>query len=105
MCLTTLLSFALSILLLIYNYLRLQILSHPQMRGTLARGLGLDVHWHVNVRDVCGLLFLAVCTTARTDVDVHPAAEFLGVSFSSCSGCADRKPPADFIHLTFLMHH
>jgi len=83
-CLITLLayaSFALSILLLIYNYLRLQILSHPRMRGVLARGFGLDVHWRAFVHDVCGLLFSVVCTAARTDVDAHPVAEFLGASF------------------------
>ncbi|KAI0044365.1 hypothetical protein FA95DRAFT_1583773 [Auriscalpium vulgare] len=105
--LTVIVTFAVSMLLLGYNFLRLQLLAAPLLRGKaareltwaewaeqatprglLARLLGLDEQWRAFVADVCAPLFSAVCTAAREDVDAHPAEEFL-----------------DFIWLTFLTHH
>ncbi|KAI0063114.1 hypothetical protein BV25DRAFT_1824661 [Artomyces pyxidatus] len=101
------LTFTLSLIALFYNFLRLQLLATPLLRGpaahtlswaewsehatprgVLARMLGLDVRWRAFISDICGPLFSAVCTAAREDVDTHPAEEFL-----------------DFVWKTFLTHH
>ncbi|KAA1468417.1 hypothetical protein DENSPDRAFT_863571 [Dentipellis sp. KUC8613] len=100
-------AFALSTLVLLYNYLRLLLFSTPLLRprniaelsweewaarmtprGVLSRWLALDRRWEQFAENVCIPLFSAVCTAAREDVLAHPAEEFL-----------------DFIYLTFLTHH
>ncbi|THH21020.1 hypothetical protein EW146_g481 [Bondarzewia mesenterica] len=117
----------LSILVLLYNFLRLNILAAPWFRshdvgtlswaawvehatpkGFVARLLGLDQRWREFIRDICVPLFSAVCTAAREDVHAHPAEEFLSALISLlCALFFARADPqgADFVWLTLGTHH
>lgn len=99
-----LLTFALTTLLILWNFLRLQVLAAPWFRdkqvdkltwaawaersmprGRIARLFGLDESWRAFVSEVCVPLFSAVCTSSREDVLGHPAEELLGTSLPFAS--------------------
>lgn len=99
--------FALSTLQLLYNYVRLVLLSAPVLRsrqtpymtfhewaqysapsGSLARLIGMDAAWLEFLGSVVTPLFSAVCTASEHDIMQHPVEEFL-----------------DYIWLTLFTHH
>ena len=87
--------FALTTLVLLFNYLRIALLASPFLRpgpsvtfrewtwhttpkGILARWMRLDASWRDFTQDILLPMFSAVCTAPEEDVYAHPAAEFLG---------------------------
>ncbi len=95
-------SFILSMASLAFIFFRLQLLASPWLRGKsskelswgqwavlmtprgqISRMVGLDRHWRIFMQDICIPLFSAVCTAPRSDVENHPAEEFLGAFFLS----------------------
>jgi hypothetical protein len=81
----------------LFNYLRLILLSVPFLRprrlenltfrewtantvpsGVLARLSGLDTAWMDFTKQILVPLFSAVCTASEADVMEHPMEEFLG---------------------------
>jgi microfibrillar-associated protein 1 len=100
----TLVMFILMTMQVLFNYLRLILLSVPFLRprhlqnltfrewtantvpsGILARISGLDTAWKEFAQHVLIPLFSAVCTASETDVMEHPMEEFLGKHFSVIS--------------------
>jgi hypothetical protein len=92
--------FILMTIQMMFNYLRLILLSIPFLRprrlehltfrewtansvptSVLARLIGLDTSWKDFTKHVLVPLFSAVCTTSETDVMEHPMEEFLGKYF------------------------
>jgi microfibrillar-associated protein 1 len=93
----TLAMFILMTMQVLFNYLRLILLSVPFLRprrlenltfrewtantvpsGVLARVSGLDTAWKDFTRQILVPLFSAVCTVSEMDVMEHPMEEFLG---------------------------
>ena len=96
----TLAMFILMTMQVLFNYLRLILLSVPFLRprrlenltfrewtantvpsGVLARVSGLDTAWKDFTRQILVPLFSAVCTVSEMDVMEHPMEEFLGKQF------------------------
>ncbi|KIJ45097.1 hypothetical protein M422DRAFT_251293 [Sphaerobolus stellatus SS14] len=88
------LSFVIGTLVLLYNYLRLVILSSPlsrpgpsvtfrdwtvqtSPRNFVAKWLNLDKAWIAFAQDVLTPIFSAVCTAPEEDIYDHPMEEFL----------------------------
>jgi microfibrillar-associated protein 1 len=88
---------AISALLLLFNYLRLVVLSSPFIRprgtltfgqwcerttpkGFLARTTRMDKSWQIFTEEVLIPLYSAVCTAPREDILSHPVEELLGKS-------------------------
>lgn len=93
----TILLFVIVTMQIVFNYLRLVLLSIPSLRpaklehltfrewtkrtvpkGALARWSGLDESWEEFTKHVLVPLFSAVCTASEEDVMEHPMQEFLG---------------------------
>jgi microfibrillar-associated protein 1 len=89
--------FILMTMQVLFNYLRLILLSVPFLRprrlenltfrewttktvpsGVLAQLIGLDTAWKDFTKQILIPLFSAVCTASETDVMNHPMEEFLG---------------------------
>lgn len=87
--------FVRDILILLFNYIWLSILSAPYFRpseditfsewvilkapkGPLSRFLNLDRQWFTFCDEILVPLFSCVCTAAKEDIELHPATEFLG---------------------------
>lgn len=99
---TVLALFALVTIQVVFNYLRLILLSVPCLRpshlenmtfhewtsntvprGILAHWSGLDTSWEDFTKHVLVPLFSAVCTASETSIMEHPMEEFLGKHLSS----------------------
>ena len=96
----TLAMFILMTMQVLFNYLRLILLSVPFLRprrlenltfrewtantvpsAVIARVSGLDTAWKDFTRQILVPLFSAVCTVSEMDVMEHPMEEFLGKQF------------------------
>lgn len=90
-------SFALGVLALLFDYIRLIVLASPMSRphpsvtfqewvsqtvprNFLARRLGLHKSWIIFCQDVLVPIFSAVCTAPEEDIYGHPVEEFLGMT-------------------------
>ena len=92
--------FILMTMQVLFNYLRLILLSVPFLRprrlenltfrewttktvpsGVLAQLIGLDTAWKDFIKQILIPLFSAVCTASETDVMNHPMEDFLGKYF------------------------